>query len=52
MKLELRGDDGLCDWILVYILMKRGVEFLRPGLKGHHELFKRYFDITDLLAAA
>ena len=52
MKLELRGDDRLCDWILMYILMKRGVDFLRPGLRGHRELFKRYFDITDLLAAA
>lgn len=51
MKLELRGDDRLYDWILLYILMRRGVEFLKPGLNGHKELFKRYFDITDLLEA-
>ena len=51
MKLELRGDDRLCDWILLYVLMRRGVEFLKPGLNGHRELFKRYFDIVDLLEA-
>ena len=52
MRLELRGDDRLCDWVLLYILMRRGLDFLKPGLKGHRELFKRYFDITDLLEAA
>jgi len=49
MKLELRGDDRLCDWILMYILMRRGVEFMKSGLVGHKELFERYFNIVDLL---
>lgn len=49
MKLELKGKDKYCDWIIFYLLCEYGLEFLKGCGKGHKYLFEKHFDITDIL---
>jgi hypothetical protein len=49
MALELGGDDKICDWLLFAILLKDGLDFIKKGYKPHKALFKRYFDILEVL---
>jgi hypothetical protein len=49
MKLELKGKDRYCDWILFYLLFYRGLNFMKGCSNGHRRLFEKYFDILEIM---
>lgn len=50
MKMQIKGDFRMFDWILFWVLLKRGLRFIQDGGKKFEKIFKEYFDISNMMS--